>query len=200
MPKVTFMLHVGLTSLSIPSFKPWFQSLPSQLDSWPRNQLYWGKSQLTVKPHDFWPTSTFWTHMDHLIKFGSQFHKKFDQITKRAKWSFLGFWLHKGNFWLFDLTNGKPSSHMDSRTPWNYLDMLNKFKRSQVHKIDSWISQSIDQFWLYTEKSNFDFLVKIKSQDSFFIKTCQIMKLVHQEIKKCKLGFEMRIFHNLEFF
>ena len=203
MPKMTFMLHVGLPSLSIPSFKSWFQVLPSQLDSWPRNQLYWEKvncGQLTVKPHENWPTSTLWTHMDHLIKFGSQFHKKFDQITKRAKWSFLGFWLHKGNFWLFDLANGKPSSHMDSRTPWNYLDMLNKLKRSQVHKIDSWISQSIDQFWLYTEKSNFDFLVKIKSQDSFFIKTCQIMKLVHQEITKCKLGFENGIFHNLEFF
>lgn len=72
--------------------------------------------------------------------------------------------------------------------------MLNKLKKSQVHKIDSWISQSIDQFWLYTEKSNFDFLVKIKSQDSFFIKKCQIMKLVHQETKKCKLGFEMEFF------
>ena len=197
MPKVNFILHFGLISLSIPSFKPWFKFLPSQLDSWPRNQLYWGKvncGQLTVKSHENWPTSTLWTHMDHLIKFGSQFHKKFDQITKRAKWSFLGFWLHKGNFWLFDLANGTPSSHMDSRTPWNYLDMLNKFKRSQIHKIDSWISQSIDQFWLYTEKSNFDFLVKIKSQDSFFIKTCQIMKLVHQEITKCKLGFKMEFF------
>ena len=130
--------------------------------------------------------------MDHLIKFGSQFHKKFDQITKRAKWSFLGFWL-------FDLANGKPSSHMDSRTPWICLDMLNKFKRSQMHKIDRWIFQSTDQIWLYTEKSNFDFLVKIKCQDSFLIKTCQIMKLVHQEIKNYKLGFEMKKFHNFKF-
>ena len=138
--------------------------------------------------------------MNHLIKFGSQFHKKFDQITKRAKWSFLGFWLHKGNFWLFDLANGKPSSHMDSRTPWNCLYMFKKFKRSQMHKIDRWIFQSIDQFFNCIEKSNFDFLVKIKCQDSFFIKTCQIVKLVHQQIKNHKLGFEMKKFHNLEFF
>ena len=27
--------------------------------------------QLTVKYHENWPTSTLWTHMDHLIKFGS---------------------------------------------------------------------------------------------------------------------------------
>ena len=72
MPKVTFMLHVGLPSLSIPSFKPWFQSLPSQLDSWPRNQLYWGKSQL-------WPidsqTSWFLTHINIINSYMS-----FDQV------------------------------------------------------------------------------------------------------------------------
>ena len=34
---------------------------------------------------------------------------------------------------------------------------------------------------LYTEKSNFDFLVKIKCQELFFIQMCQNMKLVHQE-------------------
>ena len=100
--------------------------------------------QLAVKSHENWPTSTLWTHMNHLVKFGSQSHKKFDQITKRAKWSFLGFWLYKGNFWLFNLANGKPSSHMYSRTQWNYLDILNKFKRSQMHKIDRWIFQSTE--------------------------------------------------------
>ena len=78
--------------------------------------------------------------------------------------------------------------------------MLNKLKRSQVHKIDNWIPQSIDQFWLYTEKSNFDFWVKIKCQELFFIKTWQIMKLVHQETQKFKLGFKMEKFHNLEIF
>ena len=138
--------------------------------------------------------------MNHLVKFGSQLHKKFDQITKRAKWSFLGFWLHKGNFWLFDLANGKPSSHMDSRTQWHCLDPFNKFKRSQVHRIDRWIFQSTDQIWLYTEKSNFDFLVKIKCQESFSINTCQIMSLVHQETQNWKLGFKRKKFHNLEIF
>ena len=83
--------------------------------------------------------------MNHLVKFGSQFHKKFDQIIKRAKWSFLGFWLHKCNFWLFDLANGKSSSTMDTRTQWHYLDPFNKFKRSQMHRIDRWIFQSTDQ-------------------------------------------------------
>ena len=53
---------------------------------------------------------------------------------------------------------------------------------------------------LYTEKLNFDFLVKIKCQGSFFIKICQIMKLVHQETQNCKLGFKVENFHNLEFF
>ena len=157
---MTFMDHYGPPIFLMSSFKCWITFLLSQLIRWPKISCIGGKvnyGQFIVKPHEIWSTSTLWTHMDHLIKFESQFPKKFDQITKRAKWSFLGFWLHKGNFWLFDLANGKPSSHMDSRTPLNCLDMLNKFKRSQVHKIDSWISQSIDQFWLYTEKSNNDF-------------------------------------------
>ena len=39
--------------------------------------------------------------MYHLIKFGSQLLKKFDQIIKRAKWSKLGFWLRRSisDFW-----------------------------------------------------------------------------------------------------
>ena len=41
---------------------------------------------------------------------------------------------------------------------------------------------------LYTEKSNFDFLIKIKFQKSSFIKKCQNMKIVHQEIQKSKLS------------
>ena len=92
-----------------------------------------------------WSTSTLWTHMNHLIKFGPQFHKKFDQITKKAKWSFLGFWLHKGNFWLFDLGNGKLSPTKDSSTQWHHFYLFNKFKRSQMHGIDRWIFQSTDQ-------------------------------------------------------
>ena len=72
MPKMTFMLHVGLPSLSIPSFKSWFQILPSQLDSWPRNQLYWGKSQL-------WPidSQTSW-NLIHINIMNS--YEPFDQV------------------------------------------------------------------------------------------------------------------------
>ena len=72
MPKMTFMLHVGLPSLSIPSFKSWFQVLPSQLDSWPRNQLYWGKSQL-------WPidSQTSW-NLTHINIMNS--YEPFDQV------------------------------------------------------------------------------------------------------------------------
>ena len=43
---------------------------------------------------------------------------------------------------------------------------------------------------LYTEKSNFDFLVKIKCQGPQFIKTCQNVKLVHQETKYLRFEFE----------
>ena len=66
---------------------------------------------------------------------------------------------------------------------------------SYESKILLWIKN-----WLYTEKSNFDFLVKIKCQGSFFIKMCQNMKRVHQEIQFSKLGFKVENFLNLEFF
>ena len=68
-----------------------------------------------------------------------------------------------------------------------------------IRLTDEFFSQLI-KIWLYTEKSNFDFLVKIKCQGSFFIKMCQNMKLVHQETQFCKLGFKIENFHNLEFF
>ena len=61
--------------------------------------------QFTVKLHNFLSTSTFQTRMYHLINFGSQFLKKFDQISKRAKWSKLGFLTEKGQFLIFDLEN-----------------------------------------------------------------------------------------------
>ena len=138
--------------------------------------------------------------MDHLIKFGSQFHKKFDQITKRAKWSFLGFWLHKGNFWLFDLTNGKSSSTMDIRTQWHCLDPFNKFKRSQMHRIDRWIFQSTDQnltvywkvkLWLFGQNqvSRFIFHQNMPNHE-----TCSPR---NQELQ---IRVWNGIFHNLEFF
>ena len=61
MPHVTFILHVGPLIFPIPSFKPWIKFLPSQLDSWPKNQLYWGKSQLWSIDSQ---TSWFLTHIN----------------------------------------------------------------------------------------------------------------------------------------
>ena len=72
MLKLTFILLFGFISLSIPSFKPWIRFLPSQLDSWPINQLYWGKSQL-------WPiysqTSWILTHINIMNSY-----EPFDQV------------------------------------------------------------------------------------------------------------------------
>ena len=72
MPHVTFILHFGLIRFPIPSFKLWIKFLSNQLDSWPRNQLYWGKSQL-------WPiysqTSWILTHINIINSY-----EPFDQV------------------------------------------------------------------------------------------------------------------------
>ena len=70
----------------------------------------------------------------------------------------------------------------------------------QCHLIDSWFFSQLIKSQLYTKKLNFDFLVKIKCQRSQFIKTCQNMKLIHQEIKKSRFHFEKSKFLNLEIF
>ena len=44
------------------------------------------------------------------------------------------------------------------------------------------------------------FLVKIKCQRSQFIKTCQNMKLIHQEIQNSRFHFEKLKFLNFLFF
>ena len=74
--------------------------------------------------------------MNHLIKFGPQLLNKFDQIFKRAKWSFLRFLTVEGQFLIFHLANGKLGSSMDSRTQWHHIDLFTRFKRSQMHWID----------------------------------------------------------------
>ena len=51
----------------------------------------------------------------------------------------------KGKFMIFNLANDQLGSSMISRTQWHCFDMFNKFKRSQMHKIDRWIFQSTDQ-------------------------------------------------------
>ena len=139
--------------------------------------------------------------MCHLVKFGSQFLKKFGQITKRAKWSKLGFWLRKGNFWSFNLANDQLSSNMISRTQWHHLDLITWFKRSQVHWIDRWIFQSTDQkstvhwkvkLWLFGQNQVRRVIIH---QDMSKYETCwprkPILKIRVLNLKK---------FHNLEFF
>ena len=64
---------------------------------------------------------------------------------------------------------------------------------------DEFSSQLI-KIWLYTKKSNFDFLVKIKYQRSQFIIACKNMKLIHQETKNSRFHFEKSKFLNLEIF
>ena len=114
--------------------------------------------------------------MNHLIKFGPQLHKKFDQITKRAKWSFLGFWLHRGQFLIFDLANGKLGSSIDSRTQWNHLNLFTRFKRSQMHLIDKWSFQSTDQ------KSSVHWKVKLW----LFCQNQVPRVIIHKKISKCE--------------
>ena len=75
MPKMTFMFHVGLPSLSIPSFKFWFQVLPSQLDSWPKKSAVLGKKSIVANsqsnlmkfgPHQHYELIwTIWSSLDH---------------------------------------------------------------------------------------------------------------------------------------
>ena len=71
---------------------------------------------------------------------------------------------------------------------------------AQIQWIDKWIFNQLIKSQLYTEKSNFDFLVKIKCQRSQFIKLCQNIKLIHQEIKNSRFHFEKSKLLNLEIF
>ena len=48
-------------------------------------------------------------------------------------------------FLIFNLANGKLGSSMYSSAQWHHLDIITMFKRSQMHWIDRWISQSTDQ-------------------------------------------------------
>ena len=106
----------------------------------------------------------------------------------------------KGQFLIFNLTNDQLGSSMVSRTQWNHLDLITSSKDLKCIGLTDEFSSQLIKNQMYTEKSNFDFLVKIKCQGSFFIKMCQNMKLVHQETQFCKLGFKIEKFHNLEFF
>ena len=50
----------------------------------------------------------------------------------------------EGKFLIFHLANGKFGSSMASRTKWHHLDLITRFKRSQMHWIDRWIFQSTE--------------------------------------------------------
>ena len=69
---VTLIHHLGPLRLLMLSFKPWITFLRSQLDSWPRNQLDWGKRQQ-------WPidsqTSWILTHINIMNSY-----EPFDQV------------------------------------------------------------------------------------------------------------------------
>ena len=114
--------------------------------------------------------------MYHLINFGPQFLKKFDQIIKRVKWSKLGFWLRKGNFWFFNLESDQLSSSMISRIQWHHLDLITCLKTSQIHWIDRWSLQSIDQ------KSTVYWKVKL-----WLFGQNQVPRVkIHQNMSKCE--------------
>ena len=51
----------------------------------------------------------------------------------------------EGKFLIFHLANGKLGSAMDLRIQWHHLDLITRFKRSQMYWIDKWIFQSTDQ-------------------------------------------------------
>ena len=108
--------------------------------------------------------------------------------------------IDKIQFFIFDLENDLLVQVMISRVQFNNFNLMTWFKTLQVHWIDKWILQLIDQKLIVYEKSNFDFLVKFKCQRSQFIKACQNMKLIHQEIKNSKFHLEKLKFLNLEIF
>ena len=204
MPNMTFMLHIGLPSLPIPSFRSWFQVLPSQLDSWPRNQLYWGKSQL-------WPidSQTSWNliHINIMNSYGPfdqvwitipqeiwSDHQKGKMVIFRvltAQRQFLTVWPSQ---WQTKITYGLK----DSMTWSWHIQQVQKIPNAQDWQMNFPINWSI--FDCILKSQTLTFWSKSSVKIHFSLKTCQIMKLVHQEIKNCKLGFEMKNFYNLEFF
>ena len=121
-------------------------------------------------------------------------HQKGKMVKIRVLTEKAWFWTFNPNTWLDGLRH-------DIKNPiasfWpNY--MVQNIARS-IGLTDEFFSQLIKN-QLYTEKSNFDFLVKIKCKRSQVIKTCQNMKLIHQKIKKSRFHFEKSKFLNLEIF
>ena len=107
---MTLMDHYGPPRLLMSSFKPWITLLIMQLNNWPKNQLYWEKSQP-------WPiysqTSQFFIHVNILNPYVS-----FDQVwtiipqeiwsnLQKGKMVKIRVLTRKGQFLIFDLANSK---------------------------------------------------------------------------------------------
>ena len=118
---------------------------------------------------------------------GSQFSKKVIQITKRSKMGEIRVLTEKWPNFDFLPNNWLIGWKHDLKDPsasfWpNFI--------FQFISWDKWIDRQIqstgEKSQLYTKKSNFDFLTKIESQKSHFIKTSKIWNLIikNQENKK----------------
>ena len=122
---------------------------------------------------------------------GSQFSKKVIQITKRGKMGEIRVLTKKWpNFDFFYLIPGLLVGSMISRIRARNFDLISHFNSSPE------ISGLIDKIWstggksqLYTKKSNFDFLTKVESQKSYFIKTSKIWNLIIKNKESQKSNF-----------
>ena len=86
----------------------------------------------------------------------------------------------EGQFLIFNLENGQLVLSMISRVQLHHFNLMAWPKTLlKINWTDSEFSVNWSKSQLYTEKSNFDFLVKIQCQRSQFIKTCQNMKSFH---------------------
>ena len=138
---MTFKHHYEPRRLLMTSFKLWTTFLISQLDSWPKNQLYWGKSQP-------WPiysqTSWFLIHINILDSYVS-FYQVWITIPQemwsnhqKGKMVKIRVLIEERQFLIFNLENDQLISSMISRIQWHHLDLITWLKTSQIHWIDRW--------------------------------------------------------------
>ena len=125
--------------------------------------------------------------------FGSQFLNKFDQITKRAKWSKLGFWLRRLVFRLSTQIYDLMVWDMISRIQIHHFDLMAWFKtflRINWLIIENW--STIEKVNCTLKSQTLTFWSKSNLKKSYFIKTCENIQVVHQEIKKSKLSLKIQ--------
>ena len=96
----------------------------------------------------------------------------------------------KGQLLIFDLENDQLAWSMISRVKLHHFDIMAWPKTLlKINWMDSKFSINWSKSQLYTEKSNFDFLVKIQCQRSQFIKTCQKYETYSSRNQKFKISF-----------